>query len=425
MSLDKTIHKHTAMSSNPYRPFAFSNRRQFLRTAILAGAGGMFVRPLSLLAGDTVMMPFANGARRMATFPQKKPLILLTSRPPQLETPFAVFNEGILTPNDLFFVRYHLAGIPTEIDPVQFRVEVKGKVSSPLSLSLDDLKTQFEPVEMVAVNQCSGNSRGFFEPRVAGGQWGNGAMGNARWKGVRLKDLLDKAGVAADAKQVAFRGLDGPVLPQTPAFAKALDADHAMDGEVMVAYEMNGEDLPMLNGFPVRLIVPGYYATYWVKHLHEITILDEEFTGFWYATAYRIPDNAGGCVAPGAPMGKSVPIGRFDVRSFITSLADGDKISAGKALTIRGIAFDGGYGIDAVQFSSDGGETWSEATLGKDYGKYSFREWTCRFTPPTAGDYALQCCATNRIGQSQPREALWNPGGYLRNVIETVRVAAA
>src|SRR5215469_13452096 len=318
----------------PGKPFTFS-RRGFLRSAFLAGAGGLLV-PWSSLADETVMMPFANGQRRMVVYPQKKPLILLTSRPPQLETPFSVFNKGILTPNDEFFVRYHLAGIPTSIDSEKFRVEVKGQVSSPLSLSLHDLKTQSEQVELVAVLQCSGNGRGYFQPRVTGGQSGNGTMGNARWKGVRLKDILNKAGVAADAKQVSFRGLDKPVLETTPNFGKSLDVDHAMDGEVMVAYEMNGADLPMLNGFPLRLIVPGCYGTYWVKHLHEITVLDQDFDSFWMNTAYRVPDNECECLPPGSPMGKSRPIGRYNDRSFIASLADGDKITVGKSLTFRG-----------------------------------------------------------------------------------------
>src|SRR5579859_5048405 len=182
---------------------AISSRRRFLRAALLAGAGGMFSGPLTrTLASETVTLPFANGARKLAAFPQKRPLILLTTRPPQLETPFTVFNDGILTPNDAFFVRYHLSQIPTEIDPARFRVEIKGRVNSPLSLSLDDLKTQFEPVEVVAVNQCSGNGRGLSQPRVPGGQLGNGAMGNARWKGVRLKDVMNKAKVASGARQV-------------------------------------------------------------------------------------------------------------------------------------------------------------------------------------------------------------------------------
>jgi sulfite dehydrogenase len=400
------------------------SRRRFLCSALLAGAAGALA-PWSSLADGTIMMPFANGQRRLVTFPQKKPLILLTSRPPQLETPFTVFNKGILTPNDEFFVRYHLAGIPTSIDTNTFRVEVTGKVNTPLSLSLKDLKSQFDPVELIAVIQCSGNGRGFSVPRVPGGQSGNGTMGNARWKGVRLKDILNRAGVAAGAKQVSFRGLDKPVLETTPAFGKAIDVDHAMDGEVMVAYEMNGEDLPMLNGFPLRLIVPGCYGTYWVKHLHEINVLDQDFDSFWMNTAYRVPDNDCECVSPGTPATKTRPIGRYNVRSFITSLANEDKITVGKTLTIRGIAFDGGYGIDAVQFSFDDGKTWKEAKLGHDYGKYSFREWTCHFTPKSAGNYQLQCCAVNVKGETQPAELRWNPSGYMRNVIETVNVSAS
>lgn len=386
----------------------------------------MLAGPLmSALAEDTVTMPFANGQRRLVKFPQKQPLILLTMRPPQLETPFSVFNEGILTPNDYFFVRYHLSQIPTEIDPDTFRVEIKGKVNSPLSLSLDDLKSKFDQVELVAVNQCSGNGRGFSQPRVAGGQSGNGTMGNARWKGVRLKDILNRAGVGAGAKQVAFQGLDHPPLDTTPAFAKSLDVDHALDGEVMVAYEMNGQDLPMLNGFPLRLVVPGYYGTYWVKHLHEITVLDTDFTGFWVSTAYRIPDNECACVEPGTVPAKTKPIARYNVRSFITSLKDGDSVSVGKTLKIRGITFDGGHGITGVRFSADGGQAWLDATLGPDFGKYSFREWTCQFTPRTAGNYELSCRATNSIGETQPLTPLWNPSGYMRNVVESVHITAA
>jgi len=400
------------------------SRRGFLRSALLAGAGGI-LSPWSSLAEETIMQPFVNGRRPMAVFPQKKPLILLTARPPQLETPFSVFNESILTPNDLFYVRYHEAGVPTSVDTETFRLEVKGKVSSPLSLSLNDLKKEFEAVKLVAVNQCSGNSRGFFEPRVPGGQWANGAMGNARWKGVRLADILRKAGIDAKAKQVGFRGLDYPVLNTTPPFQKALDADHVMDGTVMLAYEMNGEPLPMLNGFPIRLIVPGYYATYWVKHLHEIAVLDEDLVSFWMNPAYRIPDNDCACITPGTMPAKTRPIGRMDVRSFITSLADGEKIVAGKHITVRGIAFDGGAGIDTVEFSADGGKTWNEAKLGKDYGNYSFREWTCHFKPEIAGIYQLQCCAATRAGETQPKDQRWNPSGYMRNNIETVRVTAA
>jgi DMSO/TMAO reductase YedYZ molybdopterin-dependent catalytic subunit len=372
----------------------------------------------------SVTLPFGNGTRDMATFPQKRPLILLTSRPPQLETPFDVFNDGLLTPNDAFFVRYHWSAIPTSIDPQTYRLRIGGNVNTPLELSLDDVKRMAGPTQFIAVNQCSGNSRGFSMPRVAGGQSGNGAMGNARWTGVTLKSVLEKAGVKAGSVQVSFNGLDHPPTGNGPDFVKALDIEHALDGEVMLAWQMNDADLPMLNGYPLRLIVPGYYGTYWVKHLSDIDVLDKPFTGFWMSTAYRIPDNACACSTPGVAT-KMTPIKRYNVRSFITSLSDGAKISSGQANRLRGIAFDGGYGITGVDVSSDGGRSWQAATLGQNLGKYSFREWTSTFTPPRPGNYELKVRAVNRIGQSQPMEALWNPSGYMRNVVETTRVTAA
>lgn len=402
-------------------------RRAFLtRAALLSGATAAGL-PRKLFGEETttITLPFANGERPLVKYPQKRPLIRLTSRPPQLETPFEVFGENVITPNDAFFVRYHLANVPLEIDSGTHRVNIKGKVNSPLSLSVDDLKTQFEAVETIAVNQCSGNSRGFSSPRVAGGQLANGAMGNARWRGARLKDVLAKAGVAAGSKQVTFDGLDTPAVAQTPDFIKALEIDHALDGEVLIAYQMNGEDLPMLNGFPVRLVVPGYYGTYWVKHLSDITVVDEAFTGFWVSTAYRIPDTPGACVPPGTAPKSTVPIGRFNVRSFITSHGNGARLTPGREAMLKGIAFDGGAGINEVIVSTDGGKSWRAAELGRDLGRYSFREWTMPWTPAAAGDCELKVKATNRLGESQPMEPLWNPAGYMRNVVETVKVNVA
>jgi DMSO/TMAO reductase YedYZ molybdopterin-dependent catalytic subunit len=401
-------------------------RRQFLRHTSLAGAAALLGgRALRTLAADTITLPFANGERPLVKYPQKRPLILQTARPPQLETPFSVFNEGAITPNDAFFVRYHLANIPLSIDPAKFRLDIKGQVQTPLSLSLDALRHDFESVEVVAVNQCSGNSRGFSQPRVGGGQLGNGAMGNAKWRGVRLKDVLEKAGLQAGAKQVICNGLDTPVLPQTPDFIKALDLDHALDGDVMLAFEMNGEPLPMLNGFPLRLVVPGHYGTYWVKHLNELTVVPDVLDNFWMSTAYRIPNTPGACIEPGTTTKNTVPISRFNVRSFITSHADGAKVSPKKAVHIRGIAFDGGSGIREVLFSGDGGKSWQSAELGDDLGRFSFREWKLVYTPSQAGAAEWKCRAINRLGESQPMEPLWNPSGYMRNVVETVKVTIA
>lgn len=391
--------------------------------ALLAGTGATGISSFTSFAADTVTLPFENGERPIVKYPQKRPMIGLTSRPPQLETPLAIFNENIVTPNDAFFVRYHLADVPLNIDSDKFSVDIKGKVDKPMKLSLADIR-KMPAVELLAVNQCSGNSRGFFTPRVAGGQLGNGAMGNARWKGVVLKTILDQAAVQSGAKQVVFGGMDGPVSDKTPDFAKALDIDHARDGEVMLAYSMNGQDLPVLNGFPLRLIVPGYYGTYWVKHLNEITVIDDVFDGFWMKTAYRIPDTECGCVEPGTAPKATIPINKFTVRSFITNLVDGAKVKAGAETPLKGIAFDGGSGIKDVAVSNDGGKTWVSAKLGKDLGKYSFREWRMP-VKLAAGTHELKVRATSNDGKTQPMEAQWNPAGYLRNVIETVRVTAA
>src|ERR1700716_3024173 len=354
---------------------AMIDRRSLMKHsgAVIAAFGAGMASPSLRAFAATGALPFENGERPLVKYPQKRPMIGLTSRPPQLETPFSVFDEGAITPNDAFFVRYHLAGIPLNIDPDTFAVEIKGKVDKPVNRSLQELK-QLDAAEIVAVNQCSGNSRGFVTPRVAGGQLGNGAMGNARWKGVALKVVLDKAGIQPGARQVTFNGLDEPISDKTPDFVKALDIDHARDGEVMLAYAMNGEDLPVLNGFPLRLIVPGYYGTYWVKHLNEITVIDNVIDGVFMKTAYRIPDTPCGCVEPGAVPKATIPINRLTIRSFMPSVSDGAKLKPG-ATTLKGIAFDSGKGIKEVAVTIDGGKTWTPAKLGKDLGKYSFREW--------------------------------------------------
>jgi len=399
-------------------------RRNFLRTATAFCGLGLLGRYQTLFAAESVQLPFDHGNRPLLAYPQKRPLMVMTSRPVQLETPFELFDKNIFTPNDAFFVRWHLADVPTEINTREFRLAVRGRVKTALSLNLDDLKKNYKAAEINAVCQCSGNSRGFFNPRVSGGEWGNGAMGNAKWKGVRLKDLLNKAGLEADAVQVRFDGLDKPVLPQTPDFVKALDMDVAMMEDVLVAYEMNGSPLPLLNGFPLRLVVPGWYATYWVKMLHDIEVINHVDETFWMNPAYRIPDNPCACVEPGKKPEKTVPINRMTVRSFITNIKEGSSLKAGGQHEVRGIAFDGGYGIKRVMVSFNGGKDWREAKLGKNHGKYSFREWNISFNPAQKGSYQLLSKAFNQNGETQRTSPRWNPSGYMRNVIESVNVKA-
>ncbi|MBA3612914.1 MAG: molybdopterin-dependent oxidoreductase [Nitrospirales bacterium] len=398
------------------------DRRQLLKGSLALGLGLLTPRGLWANDSSTVTLPFERGRRPLVALPQKRPLMVLATRPPQLETPFHIFNENIFTPNDAFFVRWHLANIPQEIDVNTFRLTIRGRVNKILSLSLEELKTQFDQVEIAAVCQCAGNSRGFFQPRVPGVQWGNGAMGNANWKGIRLRDLLHKAGLADDALQIRFDGLDQPVAQVTPDFRKSLQLDDALQKEVLIAHSMNGESLPMLNGFPLRLVVPGWYATYWVKMLNDIEVLNQADQTFWTTDAYRLPADPCHCVKPGEALTSTVPMGKTPVRSFMTNVEEGQTLPGGKPFTIKGIAFDQGYGIDRVLFSMDGGQQWQSARLGKDYGDFSFRPWEAKFIPEPGHAYALQSLAINRIGETQRFDARWNPHGYLRNVIETVNI---
>jgi DMSO/TMAO reductase YedYZ molybdopterin-dependent catalytic subunit len=372
-------------------------------------------------AENTVDLPLPGGPdqRQLTTaFPQKGEMILQRTRPPLLETPFAVFDKGVFTPNDQFYVRWHWAVIPPQVDVTAFRLAVHGNVNQPLSLSLTDLLA-LPRVEMAAVNQCSGNSRGFFQPRVGGAQWDNGAMGNALWTGFRLRDLLERAGVKPGSVQVRFKGLETPVLPNENHFMKSLSLDHARDGEVMVAYQMNHDQLPLINGFPIRLIVPGWFSTYWVKMLCDIEVLDQPDANFWTTVAYHIPDTPGGNVKPGQTGYKLVPISLMPPRSFITNLQTGDRIRAGAPVPVRGIAFGGDCGVASVDLSTDGGTTWHATTLGPDPGKYSFRRWETQVIAPASGALTLKIRCTNTKGETQLKTPIWNPGGFMRNAIET------
>ncbi len=398
--------------------------RRFMMGMGLAGLAMMGGHRAWAQPETTLPLPGDPQGRVLTTaFPQKGEMILQRTRPPLLETPFEVFDKGVFTPNDQFFVRWHWAVIPTEVDVTSFRLRVAGHVNAPQSLTLTDLLAM-PRVELPAVNQCSGNSRGYFEPRVAGGQWSNGAMGNAKWMGVRLKDVLDRAGVKAGAQRVRFAGLDDPVVDDAPKFMKSLAIDHAGDGEVMLAYAMNGKQLPLVNGFPLRLVVPGWYSTYWVKMLSSIEVLDGPDENFWTKVAYTIPDTPGADIKPGQAGVKMVPINRMVPRSFVTNLADGATVKAAPGTSVRGLAFGGAAGVKAVDASVDGGKTWAAAELGRDEGRYSFRAWRTTLDLPP-GDTAVMVRCTNTDGLVQPAKPNWNPSGFMRNAIETTHLRAA
>jgi DMSO/TMAO reductase YedYZ molybdopterin-dependent catalytic subunit len=390
-------------------------RRDALAVLALGGASALAT---PLWAADTAPDPALTTA-----FPEKGPMLLRRTRAPLLEMPMAVFDASDFTPNDRFFVRWHYSDIPTSVDIDTFRLKITGAVRSPLALSIRDL-LQMPRVELAAVNQCAGNSRGLFSPKVPGAQWHNGAIGNARWTGVRLKDVLDRAGIAPGAVAVRMSGLDRPP-PDAPPFAKSISIDHARDGEVMIAFAMNGQQLPMLNGFPIRMIVPGWFSTYWVKALDSLEILSAPDDNFWMAKAYQIPATPDAGIVPGTADFPKAPITTMPPRSFFTNLADGVRLAAGMRFVARGIAMGGDAGVARVDLSIDGGRHWHPAALGEDHGKYSFRRWQQTIVPPPRGHYRLAVRCTNTHGETQRVVPIWNPGGYRRNPIETIAVEVA
>lgn len=349
----------------------------------------------------------------LEALPGKNPLIKRSYRPPNYETPLPALSRA-LTPNQDFFVRYHLSAIP-RIDPAAYRLTVGG-----LELSLEALRREFEPAEVVAVCQCSGNRRGLSQPHVPGVQWGYGAVGNARWRGVRLKDLLERAGLPAGAVEVSFAGSDAGVVKGTPRFVKSIPVEKALDPDVLVALDMNGEPLPHWNGFPARLVIPGWTATYWMKHLARIEILEEPLDNFWMEKAYRVParmfPTRQGFPSQTTP--DKVPITEIVVNSVIATPAEGARVTT--PLTVRGVAWDGGYGIREVDVSLNGGP-FQPARLGEDLGRFSFREWSfpCE---PRRGPLEVRARATNNLGRTQASKLIWNPAGYHNNVIHTVRL---
>jgi len=361
-----------------------------------------------------------GGADPLSALAGKRPLIRRAFRPPNYETPLRDLIAPF-TANDAFFVRYHLAVIP-QVNPRSWRLAVGGaSAGHALSLSLRDLRENFEPVTVAAVNQCSGNRRGLFTPRVPGVQWGNGAMGNARWSGVRLRDVLERAGVATDALEIWFQGADGPVLPATPGFQKSLPLERALDANTLIALEMNGAPLPHWNGAPARLVVPGWTGTYWMKHLTSIRIEPKPLENFWMKAAYRVPTG----MFPGARFASqenadTTPITEILVNSLITSHVSGERVPRGRRVTVAGKAWDNGAGIERVEYSTDGRQSWREAVLGSDLGRFAWREFSVPLEPTQRGSLEVVLRARSLSGLEQPQKLTFNPSGYHDNLVQSL-----
>jgi DMSO/TMAO reductase YedYZ molybdopterin-dependent catalytic subunit len=379
------------------------SRRRFIELA----AGG--------LAYAAVGLPLLRGPSEAGAADK---LITKVSRPYDAETPVEAFASWI-TPNDRFFVRSHFGPPPSDrIDPASWRLSVKGLVARELSLGLPDL-ARFEEASVTAVVQCSGNGRAFHRPRAGGVQWRKGAVGNARWTGVRLRDVLAKAGVQAEAKHLHLLGADRPVLPSTPLFLRSIPIGKALHPDTILASKMNGEPLPLLHGAPLRLIAPGWMADACVKWLTDMTLGETEAPGYYMQTAYRYPARP---VQPGEQINPADlrPVEAMIVKSLITSPHDGGTVQGG--VTVQGVAWAGEGRIVSVEVSADEGRTWSRARLTGDEVPYAWRMWEHDWRPARPGPHVLLSRATDDRGHTQPERSPWNPSGFLWNGWDRVTV---
>ena len=346
------------------------------RTAQYNGAVGLPRRDfLRLAAASLVSGPLLRADDR-----PKRDMLVRSVRPEDLEMPLSGFSD-YLTPAEHFFVRAHVY-VPS-INVGEWRLNVGGSVATPLALTLDDLK-KLPAAELIGVLECAGNGRAFYQPTVPGLQWGHGAVGNARWRGVRLADVLKRAGLKSSAREILFDGADVP-LETMPDFQRSIPLEKALDPNTLLAYEMNAETLPVKHGFPLRVVAPGWAGDSWVKWLTSIRVLDQPHDGFWMKTAYRHP---------------------------------------GRPVTIRGVAW-GSDPVTAVDVSVDGGRAWKPAALqAGQRTRFGWRQWELVWTPPEAAYYSILARARDASGNTQPLDQEWNPSGYLWNVIPRVHVSA-
>ena len=366
------------------------DRRAFLQTSLVAA-----LAPAALLA-------------------QERHLLQMNGYPIDAETPLELLTDYI-TPIDLFFVRSHW--LPQLPDLKKWRLKIDGEVDHPLDLSLADLK-KMPRADATCVLMCAGNGRGFIKPVVPGVQWRFGAVGNAKWTGVKLRDVLERAGVRASAKHVHFFGNDAPP-GKVPPFHRSIEMEKALD-DAILAWEMNGVALPAQHGAPLRLVVPGWAGDHWMKWIVRISPQPEAQKGFYMETAYRFPNVAG---EPGVAVkpDEMSPVTKLFVKSNITRAPK--RAKRGVAQTIRGFAFSGAPDIDRVDVSDDDGATWNPAQFSAHkHDPYAWRQWSFQWTPKSKGKVRITARATDSNGNVQPRDAQWNQSGYLYNSWHFVEV---
>ncbi len=358
---------------------------------------------------------FAQGTGP-AVAPGKEKLLVRSLRPPDYETPVALL-DSFITQIEHFYVRSHMP-IPMALDVNSWSLQIEGDINTPTTLTLDELR-KMPSTSITAILECAGNGRAFFDPPVAGIQWTKGAIGNARWTGVRMADVLKRAGLKTTGKFVIMNAADRPVGTM-PDFIRQLPIEKAMHPDTLLAYEMNGQPLAPVHGFPLRAIVPGWEGAYAVKWLSNLRVSDRESDSFWVTTGYRYPTKR---VAPGAAVDPKdmAPLTGLAVKSLITRPTDGASLNAGK-IEVAGFAWAGEPDIARVEVSTDHGATWQSARLVGEQAKYSWRRFEFTFDANRAESYLILSRATDSSGRTQPTSPPWNPSGYLWNAPDSVRV---
>jgi DMSO/TMAO reductase YedYZ molybdopterin-dependent catalytic subunit len=349
----------------------------------------------------------------------KEKLIARSVRPPDYETPVALL-DSFITPVEHFYVRSHLP-VPSTLDAAAWTLTIDGEVATPLTLKVDELR-RLPAATLTVTLECAGNGRAFFDPPVAGVQWRKGAVGTARWTGVRLGDLLKRAGLRDTGRFVEMHAADRP-LGSMPDFVRQIPMAKALDPDTLIAYDMNGQPIPPVHGFPLRAIVPGWEGAYAVKWLDHLRVLDRESDSFWVTAGYRYPVRR---VAPGAAVDAKdmAPLTGLAVKSLITSPLDHAKVSPGP-VPVTGFAWAGEQDVVRVEISIDHGVTWQPARLTGEQARYTWRRFESTVNATKPESYLIMSRATDSRGNTQPAVAHWNPSGYLWNVPDQVRIEVA
>lgn len=400
-------------------------RRTFLKntgmTALGAYAG------MSIPFGDN-LMALAQGMREEDIMGGKEGLTLMNDRPLNAETPAHLLDDDV-TPYEHFFVRNNglVPDTALDMDAEGWTLTIDGEVDTPLELSIADLKEQFEVITQRLVIECGGNGRAYFNPGASGNQWTTGAVGCADWTGVRLSDVLKAAGIKDSAVYTAHYSNDPHLSgdPDKDAISRGVPIDKAMAEGGMIAWEMNGEPIPAVHGFPLRIINPGYPGSTSQKYLTRIWIRDQvhdgaKMTGY----SYRLPAYP---VAPGTevPEEDMVIMTEMPVKSLITYPQSGAEISTGEATEVRGHAWSGNGDIASVDVSIDFGQTWTSATLDPAKNKFAWQRFRADVTLPEAGYYEVWARATDMNGVAQPPVVPgWNPRGYGNNMQHRIAMIA-